>query len=318
MRGFAAACLLSLTGACWADASPEALDWLRRIHAATQKVSYTGVFVYQQGERSEASRIARIADSRGGIEKIQLMDGSPREIIRERDLVKCYLPEQRMVKIEKSGDARNFPALLPEQVAKLALYYDVTLGSTKRIAGHECQQVILSPKDELRYGYRLWADTQSGMLLKAQTVDRKGSAIEQFTFTQFSPGNVTRDQVRPSHAARNWRVADASARNTNLSEAGWTVDGALPGFSKLAEVTRRLRDSNAVSQIVYSDGLAAVSVFIEPLGARREALQAGLSSTGAISIYTREVANHRVTVVGETPVISVERIGETVRFRQPR
>jgi sigma-E factor negative regulatory protein RseB len=155
------------------------------------------------------------------------------------------------------------------------------------------------------------------MLLKAQTVDRRGEPIEQFTFTQLALGNVSRDQVRPTHAARNWRVEEAGAHLANLAEAGWSVEASLPGFSKLAEIKRRLRDSNSVGQVVYSDGMAAVSVFIEPLG-QREARQWGLSSAGAINIFTREVANHRVTVVGETPAVSVERIAETVRFRPPR
>jgi sigma-E factor negative regulatory protein RseB len=232
--------------------------------------------------------------------------------------VKCYLPDRRTVKIERRGDSRSFPALLPAQVGKVSDYYSVSLGTTQRIAGYECQEITLAPKDDLRYGYRLWADVHSGMLLKAQTVDRRGEPVEQFTFTQLTIGNVSRDQVRPTHAARNWRVEDAGAQLANLSEAGWSVDASLPGFSKLAEVKRRLRDSNSVGQLVYSDGMAAVSVFIEPLEGPRNAKQWGLSSAGAINIYTREVANHRVTVVGETPAVSVERIGEMVRYRPPR
>ena len=318
MRLWFAACLLLSSAASWADGSPEALDWLRRIHAASQKASYTGTFVYQHGNRSEASHITRLADAAGGVEKLEMMDGAPREIIRERDLVKCYLPDRRTVKIERRGDSRSFPALLPAQVGRVTEYYSASLGATQRIAGYECQEIALTPRDELRYGYRLWADVQSGMLLKAQTVDRKGEPIEQFTFTQLSIGNVSRDQVRPTHTARNWRIEEAGAHLANLAEAGWSVDTGLPGFTKLAEIKRRLRDSNSVGQMVYSDGMAAVSVFIEPLGGPRETRQWGLSNAGAINIYTREVANHRVTVVGETPAVSVERIGDMVRFRPPR
>jgi sigma-E factor negative regulatory protein RseB len=129
---------------------------------------------------------------------------------------------------------------------------------------------------------------------------------------------VARDKVRPKHAARDWRIEDAAAAPANLAEAGWTVNADLPGFRKVGEVRRRLRESHSVGQVVYSDGLAAVSVFIEPLPERRELSRTGLSNLGAIHIYTREVANHLVTVVGETPAASVRRIANGVEFRRPQ
>jgi sigma-E factor negative regulatory protein RseB len=76
-------------------------------------------------------------------------------------------------------------------------------------------------------------------------------------------------------------------------------------------------ESKPVGQLVYSDGLAAVSVFIEPLAPRREPLRTGLASLGAIHIYTREVANHMVTVVGEAPAASVQRFANAVQYRRP-
>jgi negative regulator of sigma E activity len=44
----------------------------------------------------------------------------------------------------------------------------------------------------------------------------------------------------------------------------------------------------------------------------------GLASMGAVNVYTREVANHLVTVVGEAPAASVQRIGNTVSYRPPQ
>lgn len=298
--------------------TPEAMALLRRIYEATEKLSYTGTFVYQQGERNETSRITRANGAGGGVERLEVLDGMPREIVRTRDTVRCYLPESQTVKVERRSDRRAFPALLPERITDLARSYTISRGEPVRIAGYDCESVVLTPVDDLRYGYVLWADANTGMLLKARTVNRKGETIEQFTFTQLAIGQVSRDKVRTRHAARNWRVEDAAVTPANLAQSGWTASADLPGFRKVIEVMRKLGESRPVGQMVYSDGIAAVSVFIEPIAGRAEAVRPGLSSLGAFHIYTREVANHIVTVVGEAPAASVQRIANTVEFRQPQ
>jgi sigma-E factor negative regulatory protein RseB len=296
--------------------SPEALELLRRIQDATHKLSYSGTFVYQHGGRSETSRITRFADPSGDIEKLEVMDGVPRELVRTRDSVKCYLPESKVVKIERRSGEREFPALLPEKLTALGRHYDIGLGEVRRIAGFECRAVVLTPKDNLRYGYRLYADVQSGMLMKAVTFDNAGQDVEQFMFTQLVLGHVTRDMVKPRHATRDWRVEDAGAVRASLP--GWALSAELPGFHKVVALRRRLGESKPVGQMVYSDGLAAVSVFIEPMEPRREAVRTGLATMGAINIYTREVANHMVTVVGEAPALSVQRIADSVEYHRPQ
>lgn len=314
----AAAAMLALSAGL-AHAQPSqsvdaALDWLRKMHDATQRLSYRGTFVYQHGARTETSRITRHAPA--DIERLEVLDGVPREIVRTRDTVRCYLPDSRVVKVDKRSADRSFPALLPERTSALARHYNIELGARQRVAGFDCQTVILTPKDDLRYGYRLYADTKSGMLLKAVTFDASGETVEQFSFTQLAIGGVTREQVKPSHQAREWRVEDAEAAPARL--AGWSVSAELPGFRKVMELRRRLGQSPRAGQVVYSDGLAAVSVFIEPMEGRKEPVQTGTASLGAVHIYTREVANHRVTVVGETPAASVQRIGNAVEYHRPQ
>jgi sigma-E factor negative regulatory protein RseB len=243
------------------------------------------------------------------------MDGVPREIVRTKDTVRCYLPGARLVKVDRRTE-RGFPALLPERISAVAKNYDISLGETRRIAGYDCQAVVLTPKDNLRYGYRLYADNASGMLLRAVTFDSSGEQIEQFMFTQLAIGGVTRDMVKPRHASRNWRIEDAEASPARA--AGWGLSSELPGFHKVVELKRRLSDSRPAAQMVYSDGLAAVSVFIEALEGRPEPVRPGLASMGAIHMYTREVANHVVTVVGEAPAASVQRIADAVEYRRPQ
>jgi len=309
---------LAWAGLAQAQPSPDATALLRRIYQATEKLSYSGVFVYQQGDRSETSRITRVAGEGGGVERVEVLDGAPREIIRTRADVRCYLPETQTLKIERNSAERSFPGVLPERVTELSRNYTIARGQPQRIAGFDCESVTLTPRDELRYGYRLWADIATGMLLKAQTFNQKGDTIDQFTFTQLSIGNVARDRAKPRHSARNWRIEDASVTPANLALQGWIVGGELPGFRKVTEVRRKVGDSRPVGQVVYSDGLAAVSVFIEPMAGRSHAVRPGLSSLGAFHIFTREVANHVVTVVGEAPATSVQRIANNVVFRPPQ
>lgn len=300
------------------QSAADAMGLLRKIYQATEKLSYSGIFMYQQGDRTETSRIDRIAGPGGDIERVETLDGMPREIVRTRDTVRCYLPESQIVKVERRIDQRAFPGMLPEQISDLARNYTITRGERARIAGFDCEAVVLTPKDDLRYGYKLWADAASGMLLKARTFNRKGEVVEQFTFTQLAIGNVPRERVRTRNAAQSWRVEDAAIAPANLARAGWTLGTELPGFRKVTEVTRKLGESRPVGQMVFSDGMAAVSVFIEPSAGRSETVRPGPSSLGAFNIYTREVANHIVTVVGEAPAASVQRMANQVEFRRPQ
>lgn len=314
---------LALCGSlCGAQPQPkpaaDGMTLLRKIYQATEKLTYTGTFVYQQGERTETSRITRVTGPGGEIERVEVLDGVPREIVRTRDTVRCYLPESHIVKVERRVDQRAFPGMLPARLADLAQNYTITRGEPMRVAGYDCEAVVLTPKDDLRYGYQLWADAASGMLLKARTFDRKGHAVEQFTFAQLSIGRVPRELVRTRHAVQNWRVENALVAPADLSRAGWRMTAELPGFRKVTEVTRTLGESRPVGQMVYSDGMAAVSVFIEPTAGRSETVRPGPSSLGAFHIYTREVANHIVTVVGEAPAASVQRMASQVEYRAPQ
>lgn len=315
-RTFGAA-LAASAALAHAQPGPDALAWLRKIYLATQRLSYSGTFVYQQGDETEASRIVHVAGP--GVEKLEALDGARREIIRTPDTVQCYLPDLRTVKVDRQGPGagdhgRGFPAMLPERLSSLTRNYSVSFGGTARIAGRECREIVLRPNDRYRYGYRLWADRESGMLMKARTFDAKGETLEQFTFTQLRIGPVPRSEVRLRPVPAGWRVEDSSVQPVDLASQGWSIGAQLPGFERVAEVKRRLRATDLVDQVVYSDGMTAVSVFIEPLPAAAAEVQPGLSRTGATNIYTREVAHHLVTVVGEAPVISVQRIGDSVEY----
>lgn len=303
-----------------ARADGDALSWLQRIHTATEKLSYTGTFVYRSGEQTETSRIIHIAGRNGVRERLETLDGQRREIVRSGDEVKCYLPDSMTVKVDKQTDHMVFPKLLREDLQDISEHYEVSHGGIERIAGYACQAIVLEPKDRMRYGHKLWADTSTGMLLKSQTLDDRNQVVEEFAFTQITiGGKIDRGQLKSKFLAksRDWRVENSGAVVTSLAASGWTIKPELPGFKKVTEMKRTQGGSSEVGHVVYSDGLAAVSVFIEPMANKTSLPQPGLSRQGAINIYSRQLENHLVTVVGEAPAGSVKKLAESVEYRKP-
>ncbi len=314
-----ASSLLPLSAA-FAQSDPAAMQWLQRIYSATQRLSYTGTFVYHHDDQVETSRITRVVDASGPVEKLEILDGMPREIIRSRDQVVCYLPSIMTVRIDKQGARHPFPLVLPDQLKDVAESYVVRKGGVERIAGRDCQVIVLGPSDALRYGQTLCADLATGMLLKAQTLNEKHEMLETFAFTQLRIGGyISREKVKSRFVAvsKDWRVEDSGAAEADLAQTGWTVRSQPPGFRKVTEMTRTLNGSSGVGHIVFSDGLAAVSVFIEPAAARNAARRPGLSRQGAINVFARRLDSHWVTVVGEAPAESVKLIADAVEYREP-
>ena len=305
-------------GCASAQTMPEARALLNRVYEATQTLSYTGTFVFQQGQRNETSRVTRRASAAGDVERLEVLDGSPREIVRTKDGVRCYLPQARTLKIGRGGGARGFPALLPARMDALLQHYTVRLGPMDRVADRACKTLTMEPKDDFRYGYALCADAESGMLLRAITLNEANVPVEQFTFTRLVIGDVHAEAVEPRYATRSWRIEEASVRPADLAAEGWRIESNLPGFQKIVEVVRESGARHRIGQIVYSDGLAAVSVFVESAEGRREPLSSGAVNVGGINIYVREVGDHVVTVVGETPAASVRRVADHVRYQRPQ
>jgi sigma-E factor negative regulatory protein RseB len=302
-----------------AQTDPSALQWLQRIYAATQTLSYAGTFVYQHGQQVETSRIVHVVEPSGPRERLEALDGIPREIIRTRDEVVCYLPASMTVKIDRQPGQQVFPSILSAQIRDLGDNYSITRGEIERVGGYSCQIIALEPKDRMRYGHRLWADVNTGMLLKAKTFNEKNEMVEQFAFTELRiGGNISRDLLKSrfSRKIRGWRVEDSAATNANLAEAGWSIRTMPPGFRTVTELTRTLGGTSGVGHIVLSDGLAAVSVFIEPAASKQAVQHAGLVRQGAVNVYMRQVENHWITVVGEAPPESVKYIANAVEYRK--
>ncbi|MBI2296791.1 MAG: MucB/RseB C-terminal domain-containing protein [Betaproteobacteria bacterium] len=301
------------------SASQDGLAWLKKMASASRQLNYSGIFVYRHGTQTEASRIVHYVNAAGGVfEKLETLDGPAREVIRTNDQVTCYLPDSKTVIIEKRS-ARRFPALLPEQLTSgVADHYTVREAGRDRVAGFDCQVVVLEPKDKLRYGHQFCAEAGSGLPLRARTLNEKNEPLESFAFTEIKiGGGFNRDKVKSRYAAKSkdWKI-DRSALPIaeTPAETGWVLASQPAGFKKLTELKRSIAGrAAAVSHIVYSDGLAAISVFIEPLPKSRPAQS--LSYQGAVNIYTRPIADYLVTVLGEAPAATVMQIANSLEFR---
>jgi sigma-E factor negative regulatory protein RseB len=298
---------------------PDGLAWLKRMATASRQLNYGGTFVYRHGSQSETSRVAHYVNPAGGeMEKLETLDGPAREVIRTNDQVVCYLPAVRTVIIEKRGK-RRFPAeMLPERLTGVSENYEIRVGAMDRVAGYDCQVVALEPRDRMRYGHQFCAEAKSGLPLRARTFNEKMEALESFAFTEVKiGGNFNRDNVKSRYAphSKDWKV-DHSGFPTKEApaETGWVLTQQPAGFKKLTELKRSIAGRAAmVSHIVYSDGLAAVSVFIEPLPKTRVGQH--LSHQGAVNIYTRPVADFMVTVLGEAPAATVMQIANSLEYR---
>ena len=312
----AALALCAATSAFAADPAYDATALLTRIQQAAQKHNYSGVFVHQQGSQVQSSRVTHVSDRNGEHEKLELMDGVPREFIRHNDEVRCYLVDSKLVLIEKRARYDSFPALLTSDPVDLDKYYQLSIEGTDRVAGRPAQRVQLKARDDQRYGYRLWFDRESYLLLKAQTIGEKGNTIEQVAFTDLAIGGaIDASRIKPTVTNTDgWRTETNRMVPVDLGKAGWDVTQPVAGFRKVLEVRRAFGGREDVGQMVYSDGLAAISIFIEPVAEASGA--EGEASKGPVNVVTKHLGSYWLTVVGDAPATSIRGMARQIDYRK--
>jgi len=320
MKGAAGALLLlaavsGAAGASEAQSTADGLAILKKMAAAARQLNYQGTFVYKHGSQIETSRIWHLVDASGEYERLETLDGPLREVIRNNDEVTCFYPQTRTIKVEKRA-SRRFPAVVSEQLTAIAANYVIRRGETDRVAGYDCQITVLEPRDNLRYGHTFCIDSATGLPLRARTFNDKNELVELFAFTQVAiGGSIARDKVKSRYNPKDpgWKLDRSALAQGTEADSGWAVANQPAGFRKVMEVRRTIQGKSA-AHLVYSDGLAAVSVFIEPAAAgARQAHE--LSHQGAINIFTRPHSEHTVTALGEAPAQTVIQFGNSITFR---
>lgn len=284
---------------------------LQKVQAAARELDYSGVYVYQQGATVAASRIVHIVDGTGERERIEILDGSPREFIRKNDTTQCLVPEKKLIILEhQRGD--RFPGLLLDDGNNLHANYEIKTGaSPNRIAGRGCTMVELIPKDNLRYGYRICADSKTNLLLKAQTLNSDRAVIDQIAFTSLQIGDkVAPEELVSSWNTKGWEVHQATMSPIDLPKEGWRIPFPA-GFQAITQVSRSLKEGKQVSQLVASDGMVAVSVFIEPYDAANASpLSKGAMHIGAMNVFRTRIGSYWLTALGEVPAETLRNIAE--------
>ncbi|MBU1223221.1 MAG: MucB/RseB C-terminal domain-containing protein [Gammaproteobacteria bacterium] len=298
--------LLVLSGAARADAVH---DWLNRAAAAAKQLNYSGIYVYHQSEHVEVLRVLHRIDAAGEQEKVEVLDGAPRQFLRINNDVYCHLQDGKSVRLERNTARRFFPALLPVEPASLLDYYDAKLGATERVAGRPCQVVTLEPRDGYRYGFTLWLDKQTGLPLKSHIVNGHGSVVSMFVFSEIQIGKAPDIQLFRNDL-KGKRIQNASLDIP--ADVDWSVTPP-PGFAQVQKAVRPLPGKTMpVTHLVFSDGLSVLSLFVEPADPKVQRLR-GLSAEGAIGAYGREVDGYTVTTMGEVPNLALIETGNSVQ-----
>jgi sigma-E factor negative regulatory protein RseB len=220
------------------------------------------------------------------------------------------------VVVEKRTDDRTYMATVPIYNERLEANYSIDRGPFKKTLGRRTQMIMVQPRDQFRYGYRLWLDDETAMPLMSQLCDRNGRVIEQIMFAELNfRERIPADAVKPAISGEGYRWLEQNVQAPRTADAalGWNVRRLPAGFQLTTWRIQIIAGSNApVRHLVYSDGLASVSVFIEPRNAQTEAMR-GLAKVGAAFAYSRNLDGHQVTAVGEVPAETVEAIAAGVR-----
>ena len=286
-------------------------EWLLRIHEASRRGAYIGTFVVSSGANMSSARIWHVCDGDLQMERVESLSGAPRSTFRRNDQVITFLPDSKTALAEKRDSLGLFPDLLKAADSSISQFYAARQTGGDRVAGFEADVVVLQPKDNLRFGYRVWSEKKSGLVVKLQTLDVDGHVLEQAAFSELqldapvSMGKLTQMMEN----TEGYRVERPELAKTSAAAEGWMMKSSVPGFVPMSCYRRPAAGSDSTNpqgtiQWIFSDGLASVSLFLEVFDRRRH-LHEGSIALGATNTLTRRVSDKTgdwwLTAVGEVP-----------------
>lgn len=310
---------ICLTAAAQSQTSPQ--QWLQRMGQAFEIQNYDGSFTYFTGDDLASLRVVHMVINGIQRERLVHLNGAPREIVRHGEDVSCIvMPGDDLLDMEVSMPAGPFARAYVRQFDNIADSYRLSFFGTDRVAGRSTIRLAVTPKDEHRFGYRLWLDEATALLLRSELINGKGKRLEIFQFANITVGEaVQAAALEPQTDATGMVNHLTLATNRPVSSAEpdvrWHASWLPPGFVMAAAEERR-KNSNLipVSTSVYSDGVAAFSVFVESMPAEgAAAMVSRKGGTVAVThLLTSNDAKHLVTVVGELPTATARRIAESI------
>ena len=300
----------------------EVREWLTRIHNAANQRNFQGTFVISSSGAMTSARISHFYDGTDQFERIEPLDGQARQVLRHNGVVHTVWPFDKVTLIEQRDVLNSFPSLLQDADDHVADFYDVNLQPAERVAGHDANVLMLKPRDEFRYGYRLWTDKQSGLLLRAEILNALGETLETSAFSDVDIGvRAQPDMVLlPMRKLAGYRVVKPQLTPTRLEAEGWKLRKTVPGFRQLSCVRRpldmlapagRKSASNQLIQAVFSDGITNVSLFIEPYNEDRHP-RPTITVVGATQTLMSRQGAVWITVVGDVPRVTLRAFYDAV------
>ncbi len=292
-------------------------DWLNRMAAAIQTTSYEGTVIRIQDGEVEVLKVVHTVNDGVIREKVVAQDENGLEIIRVGNEVHSILPHRKSVLVEQLGDQSLLFSNLPSSEIRFGNEYDVAIVRSERIAGRETILLAIRPHDGYRYGHRIWLDTETSFPLQTQLIDDNGTAIEELKFAKITLNKeIQASALTTSFSIENFTwVTQSSGHSAPEIETSWTSDELPAGFRAISTHEEQMQGSEEmVTHILYSDGLANVSVFIVASSGKIKMLT-GAARLGGSNSYSIEIDEHEITAIGEVPAMTVEHIATTMRRR---
>jgi len=311
---FCASAILLLAVCLPSHANDDPQAWLERMSSAMRLMSYQGTFMYVADERMETMRITHVVDEKGSRERLVSVSGPRREVVRDSSGMKWISGDAESVMADPILD---WPMFLQQSVPGLpgtSAHYKLRLGDQKRIAERTAQRIDIIAADEFRYSYSLWLESGSGLLLQWQLNDQKGEELAKLVFTEIKMGSEV-DPSELKHTSNKKRQVASGlpvGAAMPISESSlWKARWQPPGFRMTANRAPGQSPENSFQHQVFSDGIASVSLYVEPFEAS-SGVGLGLHQLGTSHIFSRKVDDVLVTVVGDVPAITVEKIAQSV------
>jgi sigma-E factor negative regulatory protein RseB len=294
-------------------AAQDARDWLERMSRAVEELNYRGTFVHVLDGTPETLHIVhRHADGQSG-ERILSLDGPGGEFVREGATVQGIFPDRRIVVLEARSDVSPLVAALPSNTAELTPHYEIKLGDSARVADRPVQILEIKPRDEFRYGYTLWLDQETAMPLKSTLIDEQGNVVEQILFTDIEIlADIPASELEPTIDTTGFTTLRAPDSAPLAEEIPWRAVRVPSGFKLSVATQSPMAGSDTpVEHLVYSDGLATVSVFIEAPTTNAE-MRDGYSTAGSTNAYSLTLDGRTRTAIGEVPRQTVRMIASSL------
>jgi len=290
-------------------------EWLMRMHDASRQRSYIGTFVVSSSSGSMSSaRIWHACDGQRQMERVESLTGAPRTTFRRDDEVITFHPESRTVRRERREALGLFPDMLKPTETSIPEFYAARQVGSDRVAGFDADVVNIAPKDDLRFGYRIWSEKKSGLVVKLETLAADGSVLEQAAFSELQlDAPVRMDKLAQMMAVPpGWRLEKGEAVKTTAQAEGWALKAPVAGFKPMSSYKR---PAEGVLQWIFSDGLASVSLFVEEYDPKRHT-QEGLFASGATHSLSQRVQDWWLTAVGEVPPQTLKAFAQSLERRR--